>query len=98
MGKATFAAPDGLALGKLQIYLKADEQGERYELIDLWDLGDYLGVEGFVFQTRTGEITVHVQQFTLLAKAIRPCRSPKRRASNAGTNCTMSSSATASGT
>ena len=75
MGKATFAHLMD-STGKLQIYLKADEQGERYELIDLWDLGDYLGVEGFVFQTRTGEITVHVQQFTLLAKAIRPVPFP----------------------
>jgi lysyl-tRNA synthetase class 2 len=78
MGKATFAHLMD-STGKLQIYLKADEQGERYELIDLWDLGDYLGVEGFVFQTRTGEITVHVQQFTLLAKAVRPVPFPKEK-------------------
>jgi lysyl-tRNA synthetase class 2 len=78
MGKATFA--DLLdSTGRLQIYLKADEQGDCYELIDLWDLGDYLGVEGFVFQTRTGEITVHVQHFTLLAKAIRPVPFPKEK-------------------
>lgn len=78
MGKATFADLMD-ATGRLQIYLKADEQGEKYDLIDLWDLGDYLGVQGFVFKTRTGEITVHVQAFTMLAKAIRPVPFPKEK-------------------
>lgn len=78
MGRATFAHLMD-STGKLQIYLKADEQGENYDLIDLWDLGDYLGVQGFVFKTRTGEITVHVQSFTMLAKAIRPVPFPKEK-------------------
>lgn len=78
MGKATFAHLMD-STGKLQIYLKADEMGDRYELIDLWDIGDYLGVKGFVFRTRTGEITVHVQEFTLLAKAVRPVPFPKEK-------------------
>jgi len=78
MGKATFAHLMD-STGKLQIYLKADEQGERYDLIDLWDLGDYLGVQGFVFKTRTGEVTVHVQSFSMLAKAIRPVPFPKEK-------------------
>ncbi len=78
MGRATFAHLMD-ATGKLQIYLKADELGERYSRIDLWDLGDYLGVKGFVFRTRTGEITIHVQEFTLLAKAVRPVPFPKEK-------------------
>jgi lysyl-tRNA synthetase class 2 len=78
MGKATFAHLMD-STGKLQIYLKADEQGEKYDLIDLWDLGDYLGVQGFVFKTRTGEVTVHVQSFVVLAKAIRPVPFPKEK-------------------
>lgn len=78
MGKATFAHLMD-STGKLQIYLKADEQGERYDLIDLWDLGDYLGVQGFVFKTRTGEVTVHGQSFVILAKAIRPVPFPKEK-------------------
>ncbi|MCX7924778.1 MAG: lysine--tRNA ligase [Fimbriimonadales bacterium] len=78
MGKATFAHLMD-STGKLQIYLKADEQGDKYDLIDLWDLGDYLGVQGFVFKTRTGEVTVHVQTFTMLAKAIRPVPFPKEK-------------------
>ncbi|GIV10415.1 MAG: lysine--tRNA ligase [Fimbriimonadales bacterium] len=78
MGKATFAhLMDGT--GKLQIYLKADEQGEKYDHIDLWDLGDYLGVQGFVFKTRTGEVTVHAQSFVMLAKAVRPVPFPKEK-------------------
>lgn len=78
MGRATFAHLMDTT-GKLQIYLKADELGERYTLIDLWDLGDYLGVKGFVFRTRTGEVTVHVQEFTLLSKAVRPVPFPKEK-------------------
>jgi lysyl-tRNA synthetase class 2 len=78
MGRATFAHLMD-STGKLQIYLKADELGDRYALIDLWDIGDYLGVKGFMFKTRTGEITVHVQEFTLLAKAIRPVPFPKEK-------------------
>ncbi len=78
MGKATFAHLMD-STGKLQIYLKADEMGDRYDLIDLWDIGDFLGVKGFVFRTRTGEITVHVQEFTLLAKAVRPVPFPKEK-------------------
>jgi lysyl-tRNA synthetase, class II len=78
MGRATFAHLMD-STGKLQIYLKADELGDRYDLIDLWDIGDYLGVKGFMFKTRTGEITVHVQEFTLLAKAIRPVPFPKEK-------------------
>lgn len=78
MGKATFAHLMD-STGKLQIYLKADEQGEKYDLIDLWDLGDYLGVQGFVFKTRTGEVSVHVQSFVVLAKAIRPVPFPKEK-------------------
>ncbi|OYT69822.1 MAG: lysine--tRNA ligase [Armatimonadetes bacterium JP3_11] len=78
MGKATFAHLMD-STGKLQIYLKADEQGERYDLIDLWDLGDYVGVQGFVFKTRTGEVTVHGQSFVMLAKAIRPVPFPKEK-------------------
>jgi lysyl-tRNA synthetase class 2 len=78
MGKATFAHLMD-STGKLQIYLKADELGDRYHLIDLWDIGDYLGVKGFLFKTRMGEITVHVHEFALLAKAIRPVPFPKEK-------------------
>ena len=61
------------ASGRVQLYFKKDDLGEGgYELMKLLDLGDVVGAEGFMFQTRTGETTVHVQQVQLLAKALRP--------------------------
>jgi lysyl-tRNA synthetase class 2 len=59
--------------GDVQIYLRKDELGEKqFELLDLVDIGDTLGVRGSVFQTRTGEITIKVKDYTLLAKSVRP--------------------------
>ncbi len=71
MGKATFAHLQDEA-GKIQIYFKSNELAERYDLLRLLDIGDILGVNGFMFRTRTGEITLHVTSFEVLAKAIRP--------------------------
>ncbi|HEY3874485.1 MAG TPA: amino acid--tRNA ligase-related protein, partial [Candidatus Kapabacteria bacterium] len=71
MGKATFAHVQDEA-GKIQIYFKSNELGEKYELLRLLDIGDFIGVNGFIFRTRTGEITLHVESFELLAKALRP--------------------------
>ena len=78
MGKASFAViQDGS--GKIQLYIKRDEicPGEDKMLYDrvwkhLLDIGDHIGVKGFVFITRTGEISVHVRELTLLSKALRP--------------------------
>jgi len=73
MGKASFAhLVDGT--GKVQIYIRQDEVGEKsYDrFIKLVDLGDIIGVAGAVFRTRTGEITVRVGQWSLLAKTLRP--------------------------
>jgi lysyl-tRNA synthetase class 2 len=58
--------------GKLQVYFKADELGEGYETLKLLDIGDIIGVTGFIFRTRTGEISLHTQSFEILAKALRP--------------------------
>ncbi|MEO0092647.1 MAG: lysine--tRNA ligase [candidate division WOR-3 bacterium] len=58
--------------GKIQIYLRQDCLGERFNLLDLLDVGDWVGVEGEVFKTKTGEITVLVKSFEILAKALRP--------------------------
>ncbi len=71
-GKATFAdLQDGS--GKVQIYLRRDQVGaEKYELFKLLDIGDILGVQGTVFRTRMGEVTVSVDDFVLLAKSLRP--------------------------
>ncbi|MFZ1946857.1 MAG: lysine--tRNA ligase [bacterium] len=60
--------------GDVQVYFKLDDLGEGAFnlLLEQVDVGDILGVEGTVFKTRTGEITVHARAFTLLAKAVRP--------------------------
>jgi lysyl-tRNA synthetase class 2 len=71
-GKTTFAHL-GDASGRIQLYFRGDDLGpDAYELLPLLDLGDHLGVAGNVFRTRTGEVTVRVQRFELLAKALRP--------------------------
>jgi len=73
MGKSTFAhIEDGS--GRIQIYLKRDNLGEEaYEIFkrDV-DLGDFLGVEGHLFRTRTGEVTVYVRSYQLLTKTLHP--------------------------
>ena len=72
MGKASFAHILD-ASGKIQIYVKADDVGaEAYALIELLDVGDILGVRGAVGKTRTGEVTVFVSTFQVLAKSLRP--------------------------
>jgi lysyl-tRNA synthetase class 2 len=71
MGKATFAHVQDEA-GKIQIYFKSNEIAERYDILKLLDIGDIIGANGFIFRTRTGEVTLHVQTFEVLAKAIRP--------------------------
>lgn len=58
--------------GKIQIYLRQDFLGDRFKLLDLLDIGDFIGVEGEVFKTKTGEITVLIKSFEFLAKALRP--------------------------
>ncbi len=73
MGRSTFAhIADGS--GRLQIYLRQDDVGqEAYEFFTRdFDLGDFVGVTGALFCTRTGEITVRAQSFELLAKSLHP--------------------------
>jgi lysyl-tRNA synthetase class 2 len=71
-GRTTFAhLEDGT--GRLQLYFKRDDVGdETYGLVELLDLSDVVGVEGALFRTRTGEVTLRVRGVTLLAKALRP--------------------------
>ncbi|HEU5262279.1 MAG TPA: lysine--tRNA ligase [Gemmatimonadales bacterium] len=72
MGKTTFAHLED-ASGKIQVYFKIDAlEAEQYEVVKLLDLGDVVGVEGPLFRTKTGEVTVRVQRLTLLAKSLRP--------------------------
>jgi lysyl-tRNA synthetase, class II len=70
MGKAGFAT---LQQGgqRLQIYVRLDAVGEQgWALYKLLDLGDHVGVSGYLFRTRTGELSVHVEKLTFLAKAL----------------------------
>lgn len=57
--------------GRIQAYLRQDELGDAYDLVDHLDIGDFVGVAGHLFRTRTGEITVRVREAVLLAKALR---------------------------
>jgi len=71
-GKAGFAHLAGGGQ-RLQIYARLDAVGERdFELYKLLDLGDLVGVEGYLFRTRTGELTVHAEHLQFLAKALLP--------------------------
>jgi len=71
MGKASFAHIMDQK-GRIQIYLKRDEIGESYDGFRLMDIGDIIGIEGYVFKTKTGEISVHTKSLKLLAKSLRP--------------------------
>src|SRR5439155_1075607 len=71
-GKAGFAHLAGGG-AKLQVYVRLDAVGERdFELYKLLDLGDLIGVEGYLFRTRTGELSVHAERLQFLAKALLP--------------------------
>ena len=71
MGKASFAHLMDQK-GRIQIYLKKDEIGESYDAFRLMDIGDIIGISGYVFKTKTGEISIHVKSFKLLSKSLRP--------------------------
>ncbi|EQA37419.1 lysine--tRNA ligase [Leptospira inadai serovar Lyme str. 10] len=72
MGKASFAHLKDKG-GVIQLYATRDDLGEEsYSLFKSLDLGDLIGVEGYVFQTQKGETTLHLISVTLLAKCIRP--------------------------
>jgi lysyl-tRNA synthetase class 2 len=72
MGKASFFHIQD-SDGRMQIYLKKDEVGDdAYATFKLLDIGDIVGVNGYTFRTRTGEISVHAESFELLCKSLRP--------------------------
>ena len=72
MGKAAFFHLQDRP-GKIQVYIRKDKVGDQaYELFKLLDIGDLVGVEGTVFKTRTGEISIIAEKFQLLAKSLRP--------------------------
>jgi lysyl-tRNA synthetase class 2 len=72
MGKASFVHILDMS-GRIQLYIRQDDvTPEVYEEFKQWDLGDIIGVEGVVFKTKTGEISVKAKKIHLLTKAIRP--------------------------
>ena len=72
MGKANFIDIAD-STGRIQVYIKIDDVGEEvFEQYRRWDIGDIVGITGFVFRTRRGEISVHAKTLTLLAKSLRP--------------------------
>ena len=78
MGKANFAVIQD-AHGKIQVYIRRDDicSGEDKSLYDIvWkkliDIGDIIGIKGFVFTTKTGEISIHARELTILSKSLRP--------------------------
>ncbi|MFH1855799.1 MAG: lysine--tRNA ligase [Candidatus Omnitrophota bacterium] len=71
-GKSAFADVED-ATGKIQFYVKKDAIGENnYEIFQLLDIGDFIGLEGTLFKTRMGEITIQAAGFTPLSKALLP--------------------------
>jgi len=72
MGKASFAHVQDMS-GRIQIYVTRDGLGEDlYENFKKWDIGDILGAEGTLFKTKTGELSIKVDEVRLLTKALRP--------------------------
>jgi lysyl-tRNA synthetase, class II len=72
MGKASFAHLQQRGQ-RLQIYVKKDAVGEKgFELFKLLDIGDHIGVKGYLFRTRTGELSIHVDEITFLSKDLLP--------------------------
>ena len=72
MGKANFIDVRD-STDRMQVYVRMNDIGEEeFKEFKTWDMGDIVGVEGFVFKTRTGEVTVHAQKITLLTKSLLP--------------------------
>lgn len=72
MGKASFCTIQD-SDEKIQSYVSINELGEEaYKAFKTWDIGDIIGISGFVFKTRTEEISVHAKEVTLLSKSLRP--------------------------
>ena len=71
MGKASFAKIADRT-GQVQLFLQQDALGETYEAFKGWDVGDIVGASGVLFKTRTGELSVRVDNLRMLVKSLRP--------------------------
>jgi lysyl-tRNA synthetase, class II len=83
MGKASFCHIQD-SKGKIQLYLKKEEIGESYDSFKLMDIGDVIGVKGYVFRTKMGEVSIHAQNLTLLSKSLRPLPVVKEKVDEKG--------------
>jgi lysyl-tRNA synthetase class 2 len=83
MGKASFCHIQD-SQGRIQVYLKQEELGPAYHAFKLMDIGDIIGVRGFVFRTRTGEVTLHTRELALLSKSLRPLPVAKEKTDEKG--------------
>jgi lysyl-tRNA synthetase class 2 len=88
MGKASFCHVQDMT-GKIQVYLKRDDLGEVYDYFKLLDIGDIIGVEGFVFRTKTGEVSIHAHRYVLLSKSLRPLPVVKEKVDDQGNKITF---------
>lgn len=91
MGKASFFNLQD-SEGTIQVYIRRDDVTtedlgtDNYNKVfkKLVDIGDFVGIKGFVFKTRTGETTIHAEEFILLSKTIRPIPTPKEETTEDG--------------
>jgi lysyl-tRNA synthetase, class II len=70
--------------GRIQLYFRRDALGKDYALVELLDLDDHVGVEGVLFRTKKGEVTVRVEALTMLAKSLRPLPRGKTQQTEGG--------------
>jgi len=83
MGKASFCHIQD-SQGRIQIYLRRDDIGTSYDAFKLMDIGDIIGVKGFVFRTKMGEVSVHGSELVLLSKSLRPMPIAKEKIDEQG--------------
>ena len=83
-GKTTFGHLEDPS-GRIQVYFRRDVLGQAYNLVELLDLDDHVGVEGTLFRTKKGEVTVKADTLTMLAKSLRPLPRGKTQTGPEGT-------------
>jgi lysyl-tRNA synthetase class 2 len=88
MGKASFCHIQDMQ-GRIQAYLRKDDIGAAYDTFKLMDIGDIIGVKGYVFRTKMGEVSVHAQEVVLLSKSLRPLPIVKEKTEADGTKTTF---------
>ncbi|MCK9408771.1 MAG: OB-fold nucleic acid binding domain-containing protein, partial [Bacteroidetes bacterium] len=88
MGKASFCHIQDMS-GKIQAYLRKDDLEATYDNFKLLDIGDFIGIEGYVFRTKMGEVSIHAQKFVLLSKSLRPLPVVKEKTDEQGNKVTF---------